>query len=329
MNKSQLLEGVSRALASGVITRRELQALLDSHQTSERLPEKPQKNRTSAVDVMFYIAGAVLFAAVFALLLQSWDNGNVTRILLSAGMGTVFWAIATYLAGSPRTGDIQKGFVNALLVAGSLSIITGGFVIASELVDYNDFHFYATAITLATLGSLHLAFGWQSKRDLITLIGVVLAVAAFPALIFGLLSDASVPTFVYWLILAISAGLLAYASRVVSWTGLSSKNAAHAFDPLSAFGVLGSLYAASFDSSTGIIWMLTLIAGIIGLFYLSIVKQDRLMLGNGSLFLVIAIITISSRYFSGYGIATSLFISAIGLIGTAVMAATINRRYMK
>lgn len=329
MNKTKLLTDISKALQSGVISKSDVLTILDGYSAEDNAPAKNSSNRVSAVDIMFYIAGVVLFAAIMALVSQAWDSDAATRIFLSAGLGTIFWAIAIYLIQSSKTDDIRSGMSNALLLTGSLSLIAGGFIIASEFVSYIDFHFYATSITLTFLGVLHIAFGRQIKRDLITLMGVLLAVAAFPSFVFGLFADADVPMFAYWLILAISGGVLAYATRVVSWIGASSPQAARAFDSLSAFGVLASLYAASYDSDTGVIWLLALIAGIVGLFYLSIIKQDKLMLGNGSLFLVITIITISARYFSGYGIATSLFISAVGLIGTAVVATTINRRYMK
>lgn len=329
MNKTKLLASVSEALNSGSITTRDLQKVIDSHSTKDGARVRDTVARTSAVDIMYYIAGIVLFGAILALIGQAWDSGAATRILLSAGLGTIFWGIAVYLMQSPQQDDVRSGLTNALLLSGSLSVIAGGFIIASEFVSYEDFHFYATAITLIGLSGLHIGFGWYIKRELLALMGVLLGVAAFPMLVFGLFSEAGdIPSYMYWLILAISGGLLAYATRVISWVGVTSEHMARFFDPLSAFGAMGSLYAASHDDSTGFLWLLVLIAGIIGIFYLSIVKQDRIMLGSGSFFLVLTIVTKSFQYFSGYSVATSLFISAVGLIGTAVMATTINRRYM-
>lgn len=323
----KLLETISEALETGVITKNDLQVLIANRTSAS--PSERKAPRVSAVDIMFYIAGIVLFAAIIALISQSWDSGVGMRISLSTGIGTLLWTVALYLLRLSGENDMRRGMTGALLLTGSLSIIAGGFIIAHEFVDYTDFNFYATAATLALLGALHLGFGSYIKKDLIVLLGVLLAVTAFPSIVFGLLRDGDMPLFVNCLIVTISGGLLAYATRVTSMVGIGSKNMARAFDSLSAFTVLMSLYAASYDNDTGLLWLLVLIGGIVGLFYLSIITQDKLMLGNGSFFMVLAIITISFRYFSGYGVATSLFIGAAGLIGTAIVATIINRRYLK
>ena len=329
-SKLKIIAHITESLDKGIITKRDLQNIIDKHSSqADDTPAKKPSNRLSAVDIMFYIAAIVLFAAIVALIGQSWDNGIGMRIFLSAGIGVLFWSVATYFIQFTKTNDIRGGITNALLLTGSLSLIAGGFIIANEFVDFDDFHFYAVATTLTALGLLHIVFGWQIRRDLLVLMGTLLTVAAFPTLVLGLLSEADVPMFINCLVVAISGGLLAYATRVVSWIEASSSGAARAFDSLSAFIALMSLYVASYDSGTGFLWLLVMILGIVGLFYLSITMQDKLMLGNGSLFLVIAVITISFRYFSGYGVATSLFIGALGLIGTAIVATTINRRYIK
>lgn len=326
--KEKILSAVSNALETGKITKSDLQAVIAKHSTKSSIGT-PSTNRVSAVDIMFYIAGIVLFAAIVALISQSWDSGTEVRILLSAGLGALCWAIAIYFIQLSKGSDIRGGITNALLVAGSLSLIAGGFIIANEFVDFEDPNFYAIAITLLLLGILHIVFGKQIRRDILVLLGILLAVAAFPTFVFGLLDGSDLPMFVNCLVVAVSGGLLAYATRVVSWIGASSAGGARALDSLSAFVVLMSLYVASYDDSTGLLWLLVLVIGIVGLFYLSIIMQNKIMLGNGSLFLVIAIITISFRYFSGYGVATSLLIGALGLLGTAVVATTINRRYIK
>ena len=329
-SKLKIIALIEQALSTGKITEDDLRLILARRQTTPAQTSNKPHARLSAVDIMFYIAGIVLFAAIIALINQLWDDGIVVRILLSIGIGVSFWGTAFYLLAASRQSDIERGLINALLLTGSLTMTAGGFIVANEFVSYSrDFQFYATAATLAVVGMVHIGFGWRIKRDLITLIGTLFVVMAFPSFMFGLLSGTDVSTVVNCLIVAISGGLLAYATRVVSWTGISSAQAGRAFDSLGAFIALMSLYIASYDKTTGGIWLLVLIASIIGLFYLSIILQDKLMLGNGSLFLVITIITISIRYFSGYGIPISLLVSAVGLLGTAIVATTINRRYIK
>lgn len=331
MDKERVLQTISTALDTGVVTKDDVVAVLHGSGpgSAKKSSQAPEANRVSAVDIMFYIAGIVLFAAIAALVGQAWDSGSASRILLSSGTGALFWTIALYFMRQPQIDDIRRGITNSLLLAGSLSLISGGFIIVSEYVDPDDGNFYAAALTLALLGTLHVGFGWQIKRDLLLLIGTLLAVASFPTLIFGILEGSDLPMFAHCLVIAVGGGLLAYATRVIARLGVASGAAfGHTFDALSAFIVLMSLYVASYDDSTGLLWLLVLILGVVGLFYLSIAKQNKLLLGNGSLFLVISIITISYRYFSD-NVAISLLISAAGLLGTAIMAATINRRYIK
>jgi hypothetical protein len=52
-------------------------------------------------------------------------------------------------------------------------------------------------------------------------------------------------------------------------------------------------------------------------------------LGNASFFLVLTVITICFRYFNDYGVTTSLILATIGLLGSAAVAAMINKTYFK
>lgn len=329
-NKLKVLELISKGLDSGKITEEDLQSLLESRRLASSDSTQPTTSKVSAVDIMFYIAGVILFAAIAAMINQLWEGGIALRVGLSAGVGLAFWSIALILMRSTHKSDIKSGLTNSLLLTGSFSVIYGGFIITSEFVNFNNqFHFYAVALTLLILGVIHMVFGQQIKRDILGLIGLILSVAAFPFAAAGILESIDPPMYVYSLLIATAAITLAYSTRVTHKIGAISENSRNAFDPLSSFVALMALYIASFDSGTGIIWLLVLVAAIIGLFYFSITMQDKFMLGSGSFFLVLAIITISYRYFSGGNIAISLMISAVGLIGTAVMATTINRRYIK
>ena len=62
---------------------------------------------------------------------------------------------------------------------------------------------------------------------------------------------------------------------------------------------------------------------------MSIAHQSRYLLGSASFFLVLTIITIPFKYFSDYGVTTSLIIASVGLLGTAAAATSINKSYLK
>ena len=88
------------------------------------------------------------------------------------------------------------------------------------------------------------------------------------------------------------------------------------------------MYVASYGDH-GLLWLGVLVMGVFTLFYLSIVTQDKRLLGNASFFLVITVITVSFKYFSGYGATTSLVLATLGLLGSAAVASGINKKYFE
>ena len=150
--KQTLLDDIQAGLNEGLITKADIAALVKQESI-----ETVASGKTTVVDIMFYIAGIVLYSAMLSVISQSWEDGNaLTHILLSAGFGVALWAVAYYLiAGSVRS-EIRSGLVNALLLTGSLSAITGGFIIASKVVGgFDEVSFVSSAVTLGVLGALY------------------------------------------------------------------------------------------------------------------------------------------------------------------------------
>lgn len=337
--KQEIINEVQEGLTTGVITEEDIKIFIHTPiptpiaPTVTILPPEAPTNKPekfSAVDVMFYVAGIVLYSAIMSIIVQSWKQGNaLIHILLSAGLGVGLWSIAYYLIKSPQQSDVRKGLINALLLTGSLLVVTGGYIVTNELIGgFNEINFIPGAIMLAVLGGVHIGFDRLIKRDLTLLMGVLLVVASFPSLLFGFLKDSGVQTDVWSVILIISAGLLAYATKVVAKINPDRQKIHNSFDSFAVFLALGSMYASSFGAY-GILWLGVLIAGVFGIFYLSIISQDKNLLGNASFFLVVTVITISFKYFSGYGVTTSLILATIGLLGSAAIASGINKKYFK
>lgn len=331
--KQEILAELQEGLNSGVLTESDIkpfisvqpQVVIARATESENKPEK-----LSAVDVMFYIAGIVLFSTVMSVIVQSWNDGNpFVHILLSAVIGTSLWSIAYYLIKSQFQSDLRKGLTNALLLTGSLLIVVGGYIITNEIIGgFDEINYIPAAFALVILGGLHIGFDRLIKRDLILLLGVLLTVASFPTLLFGLLENADMPIDIWSIILIISSGILVYTTRVVAKINPDRKKVHNVFDSFAAFLVLMSMYMASY-SVYGVLWNVVLIATIVGIFYLSIVLQNKHLLGSGSFFMVLTIVTISFQYFSGYGVTFSLIIATLGLLGSAAVASSINRKYFK
>ena len=332
--KQELLQDISAGLSDGIITENDLRVFLapavtigsSSDAAMQYSGKKAEK--LSAVDIMFYIAGIVLFSAIISVIAQSWNSGNaLLHIFLSAGVGAGLWTIAYRLLASQEQNEVRSGLINALLLTGSLTVVTGGYIITNELIGgFDEVNYIPSAIMLAIVGAIHIWFDRLVKRNLLLQMGVLLGVLSFPAFLFGLLQYVEVPVDVWAIIVLISAGLLAYATRVVAQMTPDRPKIRGSFDWIAAFIVLATMYLTSF-TEYGIIWLMALIGGIFGIFYLSIVNQNKHLLGSASFFMVLTDITISFRYFSGFGVTTSLVLATIGLLGSAAVASNINKKY--
>lgn len=332
-DRQEILTEIQESLNAGVLTEADIRSFITSSADPliTKFEEPDNKSeKLSAVDVMFYVAGIVFFGAIMSIIVQSWDEGSaLVHIMLSAGVGITLWSIVYYLLRSSYQNDIRRGLTNALLLTGSLLLIVGGYVITNEIIGgFDEVNFIPGAFTLAILGGVHIGFDRLIKKDLTLLMGVVLCVAAFPALLFGFLQDSEVPVDIWSLVFITSVGLLAFATRVIAKIKPDRQKIHNSFDSLAAFGALMSMYVSSF-SDYGILWLCVLIASVFGIFYLSIISQNKHMLGNASFFLVLTVITISFKYFSGFGATASLIVATLGLLGSAAVASGINKKYFK
>ncbi len=351
--KDEILHEVAEALDAGVLTQDDVRVLvghrratngptpsqaettqsttLDVRPVQSVLPPDEDKpSKLTAVDVMFYVAGIVLFAAIMSMIVQSQDGDSVIlRLGLSIGLGSLMWALALYLKRSLTQTDIRRGLLNSLLLTGSLCLIVGGYIINNELTSsYGSLDLVSGSVVLMFLAAAHVLFDRYVRRDLILLMGVLLGASAFSTLVIGLLRDIDLSFDVYAVIFGATALLMAYATRVAAKIYPARSSLRTSLDGFAAFIVLGSMFVASFGDYS-VVWLVLLVCSVLGLFYLSILAQNRHLLGNAALFLVVAIITISFKYFSDTGATTSLIISAFGLLGSAAAAATINRKYFK
>lgn len=325
--KEKALEVIKGYIRAGVLTESDIRLLF-----AEQLPKDNKSDhddKTSAVDVMFYVAGIIFFAAIMSLIGQSWDTGEgMLHIMLSAGTGGILWLVAYALLKRQPLSDIRNGLVNALLVTGALLVVIGGYIIANEIVNgYDEVNFIPAAIAFAVVGAIHIGFDRIIQRKLILAMGILVSVLAFPAFIFGLLKDANAPADVWAIVVLLSAVLLVCAARVVAKIYKNRQGIARSFDSSAAFIALTTMYITSYVGSEGL-WLVVLIATVLGVFYACIIFQSKNLLGIASFFLIITVITISFRYFSQYGVSVSLIIATVGLLGSAAVASSINKKYL-
>lgn len=325
MDKQTLLNELSAAVRAGTITESEIRSVLPVAGVSGTEINNSSRKLT-AVDVMFYVAGIVLFSTIMSVITQSWDTGNAAmHILLSAGFGAGLWAVAYYFVTDSYQSDIRAGLTNALLLTGSLLLISGGYITINELMGtYGDVDFIPAAVSFVLLGIIHLFFDRVIKRNLLLLLGVFLLVASFPSLMFGIVQDLNPSVDVVALIMVFSAILLGYAGRVVAARNFE-RGIAGFFDPLAVFLTLISMYIASFGDY-GALWLLLLLCGVAAIFYVSVIQQNKKLLGNASFFMVLGVVTIAFKYFSGLGTTISLVVATIGILGSAAVASMLNKK---
>ncbi len=334
-SRESLLQSVRIGLANGTISAEDLRPLIAPTlqadatgypQNEQRTNGRASSAKLSVVDVLFYLAGLVLYAALMVTAFQMEDGSPMrSTLLISCGLG--IWTIA-YVLGRSERDENRNGLTSALLLTGCLSLISGSGVVVFDL-SLQENTGYVAALALVLLGGFHLLFDKLFRHMILVVIGMLLLVAAFPTMLSTMLQGLNLPLDV-WALIGVGTGLLtAAAGYVASKTAPNRNDILEAFLSIAGFIVLGSAYVLTFEETRGIAWTLLFPLLIYGAFFFSIKRRSKNFLVTGSLFLVIFLITVAFRYFAGLGAAFCLALSAVGLLATAFMATAINKRYIK
>lgn len=349
--KQKLLDDVAQALADQTISRQDLESLLPpmpgsvinepaeasamTQPISVESPAKDEakpKNGVGVIEILFYLAGIILFAALMTMVTQLGENALASKLVVSVGAGLMFWTGAYVLAKQAVQNDTKQGLINSMLLTGSLSVIAGVFIATIELLgDGNDEPSSALiyAAILAALGAAHAAFDRLLRNPILAVFGLILFVASFPTAITGILADAGMPPDVWGLVAIITGGLLAFGGRILASSAEGREDYKGSFESIAGFIILASIYTLGFNSYYPVFWQLILPFTIYTAFFISIKRRSKQFLLTGSLFLVLFLITISFKYFQGLGAAFSLVLSAFSILGTAFVASNINKKYLK
>ena len=354
MDRQSILQELEEALQRGDIDTHEVQAVLGrfspladngqaqiGHDETEpqqisnpSSQDKDTKHVLSVTEVMFYAAGVITYAALFTLSTQLFgDTGGLAGgiLFLIAGVGAWGLVIALGNQDKPRNNDTFEGGVNATSLFGSLSLITSVSMLTDQLnvslaLDGRT-SLLVIAIALVLTSALHAWYAFISKRTFVLLIGLLLLVSAFLATMMALLYEVTSPS--VWATVVIVASLsLTRITRLINPLYVH-RDINTSFDTLAAVVAFSAMYIASFAASDGGVWLILIIFAIFGQFYLSIQQQSKKALGVASFFLIVTIITIAFRYFSGFNVTFALLISAFGVLGSAIIASSINKKYIK
>lgn len=323
LSKNELVDELKGALKSGLIERSELESLIS---TAPSTSSSKELKKFSVVQGLFYVTGIVLFAAVLSVLAQTWSGGTGLHIILTLVLGSVLWLVA-YLIGSQQVSEVRLGLADSLLLTGSLLVVTGGYVVINIFGGYDAVDFLQAAPVALVLAAVHVGLWMIVRRDLPYLLGVFLAVVAVGALTFEFLRELSVGGDVVALALVLLLALLSWSTHTVASLSRKTAHLAGAFDNLAIVASLITVYIASFGDLAWL-WYLALAGGIIGVYYRSIVVRQRLLLGTASIFLVLLTITLSFRYFGEFGVTASLILSAMAILGVAMLASNLSKKYL-
>lgn len=331
--KEEITAILQEGISSNIITKDDIERIIAPQPTIQTNTDfqatQLTKDKTSSVDVMYFIAGIILFFAVMSSVFQSWGSENILiHFILTLGIGSSLWATALYLIHSNNQSVIRNGLINSILLTGSLLNIAGGYLVINDLEIFSENILLPLAVMSLFLGIMHIVFDRIIRRDLILSIGIFLSALALPLLLFYALKDGLIDESSQALILVSSSVVLASSTRAVAKVMPNRSAIRRSLDSLAAFVAFSSMYVASYGEDH-LFWYFAILVGIVGIFYSSIKMHDKHLLGLGSFFTVVIILSIAFRYFSGYGVTFSLIFATIGLLAFATTASMLNKKYFK
>jgi hypothetical protein len=329
--KEQVLQYIEQVLALNIVTKDDLLKLANSETATKTEQTKAGgAKKLNVIDILFYLAGLIFYIALMVTAFQSGTTTSGMRVLITLGPGLLIWVVVFILGRQSNQSDINKGLINSLMLAGCLLVASGGFIAASQIADSQSSTLaYAVSLTFFLLGIAHLLFDRFFRHIILITLGVLFMTATFPSLVFALLYNLTIPPDV-WALVGIASGLLlAYAGHIAAGTAPERDYLRVTFESVGAFIVLSSIYGAAVSSSVAPFWEILMPLTIYLAFFISIKRHSKNFLVTGSLFLVIFLITVSFKYFSGLGAAFCLMLSAVSILATAFMAANINKRYLR
>ncbi|MGH7241172.1 MAG: hypothetical protein ACREGB_02645, partial [Candidatus Saccharimonadales bacterium] len=286
--------------------------------------------KLSLIDILFYLSGLLVYGALMVSAFQLPSDSEVARALLMLVAGLAFWTCAFLLGRQSQQNDVRKGLVNSLILTGSLGVSTGGFLTAVVVAPGGGQAMtFAVAADMVVLGLFNLAFDRVFRHIVLIIFGVLLLVAAFPAAVVAFLQGLDTNVDVWATVGILTGFFTAYAGLLASRSASGREGLRESFDSFAGFIVLGSIYAACFSPDLAVFWEIVLPITIYLAFFLSIKRRSKNFLVTGSFFLVLFLITISFKYFSGLGVSFCLILSAVSLVASALVATNINKRYIK
>lgn len=333
MNKEEFLQELIIKINTGEITHQEILDKIGLNNpastiqvSSEISSEKTNKFFRFSVTKMLYVLGAVVITVGIIIFVgQIWiDIGSFGRIIVTLILGLFIAFLGSILLKQKPQDSLGAVFHSI----GGILIPVGVFVTLNEFAS-SYFSLWPITIAFGFVFIFYWFLIFIHKHSVITFFTI-----AEGTMFLYLLLGAIFESFAY------SADYFdqAYVYLTV-FIGASYFLLAHSFKEgwnkklvgtLCFFGSAFSLGGAFWHATNSILWQLFYPLFVSGVLYLSIYMKSKSILFMSTIFTIIYISYITSKYFAGsLGWPISLVILGFLFIGLGYFSLEINRRYIK
>ena len=324
MNKEELLQELSAKISAGEISHEEVISRLSLASAAKGKNEgEPKKLQHFSVTKMLYVLGAaIVIIGLVIFVAQIWDIiGSAGRILVTLGLGLLLAAM-----GSILLKQKPEDLIGAVFHFIGGMMIPGGAIVTLYELNGGFLSLWPVTITFGAIFAFYLLLSVFHKHVVLTFFAIAHGTAfiylLFEAIIEGP-SYGHMDLYAY-LTMTISATylLLAQAFR----TGWNSK----LMGALYFFGVTGFLGAAFSQVLDSVLWQMLYFLLVLGGLFLSVYLKSQIILAVSTIFLIIHVSYITSKYFAN-SIGWPISLVALGFlfIGLGYASIAINKKYIK
>ena len=332
MEKNQVIDFIKNQLASGNISKEDLLNIssvgLDQTQPSSISSEDSSKENSKKLMHIFYAIGAIVAViGVCILVAQNWSEiGYGGRVFVTAGISLLSYVAAISIRNPEQSALSQVLFT----ISAALTPLSAYVLLGDQLSDL--------IIQFATASMLFLVFGaafLAVKRNILVLLTTAFASWAYVVIVLEMFGgDANffwIFDIIKWamMLLGVSYILIGYGFSSL-WPATSQQDEKERKSIVNVLYLFGTLMILGVGISIGGLFDLLFIGILFGAFYGSIYLKSKSMLLLGSLFLMVHILKITSKYFVGsIGWPVALMVSGFAIIGVGYFTYYFNRRFIK
>lgn len=326
MDKQQLLAEISEAIASGQITRDELNQLGGSVQEGTTADQDVFRRHVGVADVLYYVGGIIVFIGIAILVEQNWETLNTLgRILVTLGSAIAAYLVGLFFINNENTAVVGQVFY---FLSGLLMPIGLGVVFYEAGMDTGSYSTHS--IIAAILLMIAVASYYLLKKHVFSLFIILYATWLFYA--FTSFLAGPNPYFDDWKFFAYRTLVVGFSYILLGY--YFSKTIASTLTPsLYGFGMLGFLGSAlaltGWSPEQNPFWEILFPGIAFAVMFLSVHLKTKSFLLLGAGFLMIYILKITSEYFAkGLGWPTALVVAGLLLIAVGYYSLRIKNRYL-